>query len=134
MLPSLPKINKRSEADFGLKFRDFLLKTHKQTGIFELKVAKNNRLPFSAVLPHQIASLEQARHSTLVFKIPDMGQSNPADYISYHRSPAWIVIRYDTHFCMITIDNFNAERFLSNKSKTKSLSWERAREIATYVI
>ena len=131
MLPSLPKINKRQEADFGLKFRDWLLKVHKQTGIYELKVAKNNRLPFSAVLPHQIASLEQARHSTLVFKIPDMGQSNPADYISFNRSPAWVVIKFTNHFCMISIDNFQAERF---KSKSKSLTFERARNIASIIV
>ena len=132
-LPDLPKINKRAEADFGTyTFLPWLLKVHRQDGIYELKVAgKNNRLPFSAVVTHQIQTLELVRHGVFVYKPPDMGQRNPGDYICMVRKPAWIVVKYDSHFVMITIDNFNAERF---KSKSKSLSFERAKEIATHVI
>ena len=120
------------ERDFQSHFNKFLKNVHKQSGAFELKVATGNRLPFSAVKEHQIKALEQVRHSTFVYKISDFSQmQQPFDCFSFTRQPAWIVIKYEKFFCLITIDAFQAERF---KSKRKSLTSERAREIASIVI
>lgn len=120
------------EKDFQSHFSKWLKNVHQELGAFELKVAgKNNRLPFSAVQPHQILALENARHGTFVFKIPDLGYQNPFDCFCLHRVPAWVVIKYDKHFCMISIDNFTAEKL---KSQSKSLSFDRAKEIASIIV
>lgn len=120
----------KREQIFQSYFSKWLKNVHKASGAFELKVATGNRLPFSAVQPHQILALENVRHGTFVFKIPDAGYQNPFDCFSFTRSPAWVVIKYERFFCLIAIDVFNNERF---SSKSKSLSSERAREIASII-
>ena len=102
--------------------------THPQTCAWESKVAKGNSLPFSAVVPHQIQALERVRHGTFVFKIPDCGFQNPFDGFCLARCPAWIAIKYDKVFYLISIDAFLAER---ERSSRKSLTSTKASEIST---
>jgi len=53
------------------------------------------------------------------------------DYVWLRNEPAYISIRYPNGFVMITIGNFLFEK---EKSKRKSLTWTRAKEIAHKVI
>lgn len=119
------------ERSFQTTFSHWLKSVHKQTGAFELKVAKNESLPFSAVAPHQLQALEQVRYGVFVFKIPDCGFQNGFDCFSMVRQPAWIVIKYTKFFCLISIDVFLLEK---DRSKRKSLTASRAVEIASEVI
>jgi len=119
------------ERSFQTTFSHWLKAVHKQSGAFELKVAKKESLPFSAVVDHQIQALENVRHGTFVFKIPDAGYQNPFDCFCFNTAPAWVVIKYEKFFCLISIDTFLLER---GRSKRKSLTAVRAKDIAVKVV
>ena len=119
------------EKDFQTTFSHWLKQVWKKTGAFELKITHTDSLPFSDVKDHQIAALEQTRWGTMVFKIPDAGYQNPYDCYCMTQQPAYVVIRYPTFFCLIDIDTFTLGR---SRSKRKSLTSSRARELSTIVI
>lgn len=119
------------ERNFQTTFSHWLKSAHKHTGVFELKVAKNESLPFSAVAPHQLQALENVRYGTFAWKIPDCGFQNPFDCFCLTRQPAWVVVKYEKFFCLISIDVFLLEM---ERSKRKSLTAQRACEIASEVI
>jgi hypothetical protein len=121
------------EKDFQTTFSHWLKQVWKKTGAFELKIVHGDSLPFSDVQDHQIAALEAVRWSTLVYKIPDVGYQNPFDCFAMTEQPAYVVVYYETKrfFCLIDIDTFTLER---SRSKRKSLTSGRAREIATIVV
>jgi hypothetical protein len=50
------------------------------------------------------------------------------DYVYLRNAPAWIVIKYPTAFEIIDVETFIMER---DRSKVKSLTHQRAREIST---
>ena len=130
-LPDLPKVLKKREADWTTKvFRHWLEKNGK-TGVYEVKYAKGDSLPFSAVLPHQIENLLAVRHKTFVYKVIDMGEKNPFDIFCLTEQPSFIVIRYPKGFVLISIDTFVLE---SQRSKRCSLTFARACDIAFKVV
>lgn len=120
----------KREAKFNTVFNHWLKSVYKETGVFELKQTASS-LPFSDVKPHQILALEQVRHATLVFKIPDAGFQNPFDSFCITKMPAYVVIKYPKFFCLISIDTFVLE---SKRSKRRSLTAIRAKDIAQVVI
>jgi len=117
------------EKDFQRTFNHWLKAVHKKTGLFELKITKG-ALPFSAVAPHQVEALLNAKHSCLYYKIPDVGYQNPADAFGLCGEEAYVVIKYPKAWYMIDIDAFLKER---DSSSRKSLTEERAKEIALSV-
>lgn len=129
MLPTLPKIKKHKEADFGLTFRGWWEKNPKDA-TFELKQTTTDSLPFSAVEQSQIdwANAICGNNGALVRV---QGISGEPDYIGCVRKPAYIVIKYPAFFCLIHIAIFCYE---SKCSKRRSLTSKRAREIAEIVV
>lgn len=120
----------KREAKFNTKFNHWLKNVYKNSGVFELKQADIS-LPFSSVQDHQIEALQNVRHSTFVYKIPDAGFQNPFDCFTFTKMPAYVVIKYPKFFCLISIDTFLLER---SRSKRKSLTAIRAKDIAQIVI
>jgi hypothetical protein len=120
----------KREAKFNIKFNHWLKSVYKETMFYELKQTSGS-LPFSAVKPHQIEGLQQVRHGTLVYKMPDVGFQNFCDGFCVTEQPACIVIKYPTFFCLISIDTFVLE---SKRSKRRSLTAARAKDIAQIVI
>lgn len=121
----------KREANFQTTFNHWLKAVHKKTGAFELKQTKGNALPFCAVVPHQVQALLQVKNGTLVFKIPDSGYQNPFDGFSLTRENAFVVIKYPDFFCLIDILDWCNE---VERSDRKSLTSERAKEIATIIV
>lgn len=121
----------KREANFQTTFNHWLKAVHKKTGAFELKQTKGNALPFNAVVPHQVQALLQVKNGTLVFKIPDSGYQNPFDAFSLTRENAYVVIKYRDFFCLIDILDWCNE---VERSDRKSLTSERAKEIATIIV
>jgi len=115
------------EKNFQTKFNHWLKNVYKKTAVFELKQCETS-LPFSEVKPHQIAALEQVRHGTLVFKIPDSGFQNPFDCFCLTEQPAYIVIKFKKGVAIIPVDVFVLE---SRRSKRRSITWERAKQLST---
>lgn len=119
------------EKDYQTIFNKWVTNVYKKTACFELKHCKGNSLPFSAVALHQTEALSAASNKGLIFKIPDCGYQNPFDCFSLFNVPAYVVIKYPESFELITIDNFIYER---DRSKRKSLTYERAKAISTISI
>lgn len=118
----------KREANFQTTFNHWLKEVYRRTAAFELKQTSTNSLPFSAVVPHQRQALLQVRHSCLVYKIPDVGFQNPFDTLGMCGQPAYVAIRYPKGVAIIPIDIFLLEE---SRSKRKSLTWERAKELST---
>lgn len=132
MLPNLPKQKKKREAEFGLKFRLWLLE-HRDlfpsSAVFELKQTQTDRIPFKSVEIHQLVSLRMSSNNDgVMYKIPDDSRSvKPYDYFYIKNAYAYVVIKFPKHFSIISIDSFIGEQ--NNCGKT-SLTSDRARQIA----
>ena len=103
---------------------------------FELKMARTNSLPFSALLEHQEHSLLTAKNSKVFFKIPDLGNSNPFDCFMLAHVPSFVVICYyiprqPKEFLFLDIEKFVDER---DHSARKSLTKQRAIEISSLIL
>ena len=118
----------KKEAKLQTKFNQWL-RTKQISCAFELKQCDLS-LPFKNVVDHQRDALLKVRHGTLVYKIVDCGYQNPFDGISLTNMPAYVVIYYkkSRKFYLIDIDTFLLEE---KRSKRKSLTWARAKEIST---
>jgi len=116
------------EAKHQTKFNHWVKNVFKKTAAFELKQTKENSIPFSAVVPHQVDALLAVREGVFNWKIPDAGYQNPFDSFCMVNERAYVVLFYPKSFELIPIQGFILER---ERSKRKSLTWERAREIST---
>lgn len=130
-LPDLPRQNKASEADFGIRFRRWWERT-KMPGNFELKHVRGRAaLPFSDVKAQQIAVGNMAASEDGILLRVASGTVGAPDYIGQVSQPVWIVISYPRFFCVISLAAFLEER---NRGLSRSLSLERAKEISTVVV
>lgn len=123
---------KHKETDFSIKFRHWLKNNKRQSCTFELKDSRGkNYFNFSELKEEQInyALSVQSDKGTLI-RLQAITGGEP-DYVYYRNSPAYIVINYPECFCIIPINNLLFEK---EKSKRKSLTEERAKEIAIKVV
>jgi len=119
------KLNKWCKATFPQLFPN-------KTVAIEVKQCKTS-LSYNAVQEHQELALFNAKHTHLLWKIPDCGFQNPFDVIYVSNALAFVVIYYEINktFCFIDIDDFQKEKALS---KRKSLSAQRALEISSRTV
>ena len=120
----------KKEAKFNTFFNHWLKEVYKKTGAYELKQVEH-MMPFDAVVPHQILALQNVRHNTFVWKIPDAGYQNPFDTFCLNEMPAYVVIKFKSFFVLIDVDTFVLEK---KRSARKSLLASRAQEIATVTV
>ena len=118
------------ERNFQTDFNKWCKYNIESTTVFELKITKGNSLPFVAVQEHQENALRIAKHSKVVYKIPDdsIGQK-PFDSFVMAGTNAFIVIMFHAkqkEFFMIDIDAWIKEKEFSLR---KSITSDRAREI-----
>ena len=136
ILPELPKKNKKKEADFGTTiFRPWILKNNNgfdRPCTFELKSTSTDSIPFSCVEDLQIDASMTVRWGDKGYLIRNQtGTIGAPDYSYYKYAPAYIVIKYPKGFVLIDIETFIQEK---DRSKRKSLTWDRAQEIAWKVV
>lgn len=130
-LPDLPKGKIDYEAQAGIPFRRWWEKT-RVPGTFELKHSRGkSSIPFSCIEPEQIAFARAAgsRDGTLSRIV--QGTVGTPDYTAFMRTTAWIVIFYPGVFHIMPVEVFLIER---DRSARKSLTVERAEELATYSV
>lgn len=130
-LPDLPRQLDRREAAFGLQLRKWIDENPQITCVFEIKRTPTNSIPFSCLEDKQISHLYCVKHDPKGVLIRVDGTKGEPDYAYYKNEPAWVVIRYPRSFHVIDIDCFLLER---KRSKRKSLTSARAREISTYSV
>ena len=130
-LPELPRQIKQREATSSIDLKHWIEKNQKFTCGLEVKdSAGKDSIPFSVVADKQIAYANQASGPKGAW-IRVQGVNGEQDYIWLINTPSYIVIKYPKCFCIITIGNFLFEK---QKSKRKSLTLERAIQIATKII
>ena len=129
-LPNLPKQNKQKEASSSMDLKHFVERTKPETCSIEEKHTRGKEyLLFSEVKPEQIAFALSISSEKGAW-IRTLGQNGEPDHIWLKNEPAFIVIRYPKGTVWITIGNFLFEK---EKSKRKSLTWERAKEISSKI-
>ncbi len=132
-MPELPLQHKDPEAHFGLVFRKWL-KAHSsqynEPCTFELKHTRGaGSLPFSALTSEQIAHASAVSGDGALIRVT--GTIGEPDYVWMMEAPAYVVVRYPSFWCIILVHDFVWER---NMGKKKSLSADRAREIALTIV
>lgn len=130
-LPNLPKQNKHKEADAGLKFRKWWEKNG-MNAPYEMKDTRGrDYFPFREITDEQINIATAANSYKGVLIRISSGTVGAPDYIGLRDSPYWFVIKYPKTFEVIGIQTFLLEK---KRSKSKSLSYKRAKEISTQSI
>lgn len=125
----------KSEAKFQTLFSHWVKAEFLTDGgyAFELKHTRgSDSLPFSAVEDHQLNALKAASGKGFFYKISDESKGyKPFDCFTMRGCEAYIVIKYPSFFVLIQIDDFLKEKA---KSKRKSLTADRAKQIATGIV
>lgn len=123
----------KREAKFTLLFRHWLKANPRMSAAFELKQCGSS-LPFNAVQEHQVDALTSVHSSTgLLYKAPDDSRGvKPFDLFYLRSAPAYVVVLFgNKEFSLIEIETFMLEK---KRSKRKSLTMARAREISTITV
>lgn len=126
-MPPLPKQNKTKEADFGIDFRKWWEK-NPMRGEFELKDTRGKLVFYFSELSYDqevVCNKAISRKGVLIRR--SSGTAGGADYSGLVESPYWVVINYPDGFCIIGFETLLLER---DRSKRKSLTWDRAKEIS----
>ncbi len=130
----------KQEAKFQTLFSHWLRSVYlpKQkffAGAFELKHHRGRGyLPFREVQEHQINALQAVLSDSKGFyhKLPDDTIGfKPYDCFALKNCPSYIVIMYKEFFVLIDINTFILEK---KRSKSKSLSANRSKEIANLIV
>lgn len=129
MLPSLPKRNNKKEADFGLVFREYINKKRWPVSAdFELKDSRGkDRIPYSEIRDDQWDSAARSLSDKGNLMRISVGTPGAPDYAYRRNAPTYVVIRFPKSCEVISFETLALER---ERSKAKSLTWERAREIS----
>lgn len=123
----------KRESNFTLRFRHYLKANPMPSAAFELKQCGSS-LPFSAVQEHQIDGLRAVKsdHGLLYKGADDSRSIKPFDLFYLRNAPAFVVILFgNQEFSIIDVDTFMLE---SKRSKRRSLTMARARELSTRTI
>ncbi len=126
----------KREASFTETFRHWLRANPlpRITGAaFELKQTTGKSIPFSAVEEHQMDALSAVwGNEGLIYKISDESRGyKPFDMVYLRLTAAYIVVKFPGFFCLISASTWGSEK---RTSQRKSLTAERAREIAEKVV
>lgn len=134
MLPQLPQKNNKKEADFGLRFRTWIMNkvVKMPSGDYELKDSRGkDSIAYSEITEDQIDSaLRSASDKGNLIRIMS-GTPGAPDY-SYRRNDmTYFVIHYPGKFEVIPYSNLLFEK---EKSKRKSLTSDRAHAISIITV
>lgn len=122
------KSDSESEASFTTRFNKWAQRNLPAPCVFEVKVTKTDRIPFSAIRPHQKSWLLAACAGVrpVCWKIPDVGASyKPFDVFMVGNMDAYVVIRFLSGITVI-----GAERFFAEPGT--SITLDRAKRIAAW--
>jgi len=130
-LPELPRQIKQREATSSIDLKHWIAKNQKFSCSLEVKDSRGkDSIPFSCVEDKQIVYANLISGNKGAW-IRVQGVNGEPDYIWLVNTVAYIPIKFPKCFCIITIGNFLFEK---EKSKRKSLTLERAIQIATKIV
>lgn len=123
----------KQEADFSIRLRHYL-KAHPLPISCPLEVKNtrgSNSFPFNELKDEQVNNAMASKSDKGNLIRISVGTIGAPDYCYYRNSPAYIVIKYPSGFVILDVETFVLEK---DRSKRKSLTWERACEIAVRVV
>ena len=124
---------KNRESSFSIKLRHYILANPpKFSGAYEVKQTTTDSIPFSCVEEHQQDFADAVRWGKkgVLIRV-ESGTVGASDYIFLRNSPSYFVIKFKSGFVIIDADTFKFEK---QRSKRKSLTWERAQQLAYQTI
>ena len=134
MLPNLPTKHKKDEADFGLKFRTWILNKpiKMPSGDYELKDSRGkDSIAYSEITEEQLDSAKRSASDRGNLIRIVAGTPGAPDYSYRRNAPTFFVIHYPKCFEVIPLDSLLLER---SRFKRKSLTSERARAISIITV
>lgn len=115
------------------RIRQWLKANPRPSAGYEPKYTSKSSLPFSCLAEHQERALVNAKHSQLIYKIPDDSIGyKPLDIFSICKGEAYVVVAIQSKtMYFIDIDVWIEER---DNSTRKSLTLDRAKQIAAFTV
>jgi len=120
---------KKHEANFGLKFRRWLMANPiKIPCWFELKDTRGNKsFNLKEWKDEQRNFAEALRFSKKGILVRTEGTPGVPDYKYAYQEPTFVVIKYNEGFVLIEAETLKMQ-------KSTSLSWDKAQDIAHHII
>lgn len=130
-LPSLPRVLKKREARFSLRFREWIMSHPQFSGSYEIKDSRGkDYINFSEITDEQL-NYGRAITGDEGVLIRVQGLAGEPDYVYLRNADAYVVVKYPNFFVIIKIDMLVREKVMSSK---KSLTASRAKEIAHTIV
>lgn len=105
MLPDLPRVIKKREADATPKVLAWFRENYPGSCAIEIKATSGRSVPASALLPHQKRALLGACGSGITWKIPDEARrQTPFDAFQITHAGAFVVCVFTTARVVLIID------------------------------
>jgi hypothetical protein len=129
IFPELPKIHKKKEADFSIKFRHWLSKNpFKLQCWFEIKDTRGkNTFNLKEWKQEQRDFAESLKYAPKGILIRTEGITGLPDFKYAYKEPTFVVINYPQGFVIIEAETLAMQ-------KGPSLSWDNAQDIAHHVV
>lgn len=126
-LPDLPKLNKKQEANFGLKLRAWLKDNPRYTCSIEIKDTRGSRVFNLSEITQEQINYSLAIQGDKGVLVRTTGVIGLPDYIYLRSEPAYFCIKFPRGFCVINVNNILYEK---TKLKKKSIDYSRAKDIS----
>lgn len=122
---------KKREASITPKIEKYL-RANRIYCNYEIKQTTTDSIAFSDVKDHQVNGLVAAQEEGICWKSSDADpREKPFDGSNNPPLPGYVVIKYPSAIVLITVNNFIHARMTNRR---KSLTYERAKEIADKII
>jgi hypothetical protein len=117
------------EAKSSILFRHWIKANPQFSSAWENKDTRGkSSLPFSEVSQAQLDyGMAIKGPKGVLLRVQAVAEGMP-DYVYLRNAPSWIIVKYPSAFEIIDVETFIMEK---KRSKSKSLSHQRAREIST---
>lgn len=128
LLPELPKVRNKDEADFSLEFRNWIMENPHSSCSFEMKDSRGEfSIPFSEITEEQLNYGMQIKYKKEGVLIRQRDIDGIPDYLYFRKASAFVVIAFPNFFEMIDVETLEMEM---KRSKRKSLTSFRAKELS----
>lgn len=125
----------KRESKFSILFRHWIMANPHvlpRACSIEMKQTTTDSIPYSSLGESQINYASAISESSKGVLVRVLGGGGEPDYIWLRRQPAYIAVKFPTFFCVISIAVWQNQKVPDKKRK--SLTAERARQIAEYVV
>jgi hypothetical protein len=104
-MEELPRFLNKSEAHHTTKIKKWCEKNLEKSALIEIKHTKTDKLYFTTFKPHQIPTLQKAKHGSVIHKPSDaLRQRQIGDLMFFCGADAWVFIIFKDEIYKFDID------------------------------